>query len=343
MVTRNDVAKLAKVSPAVVSYVINNSNYVSEEKRQAVLKAIKELNYIPNQNAKNLRQGRSHQIAVIRGSQLNDLFNDLLSYMEEIAFSHNYQLVSFSVQKTDDFYAKEEFIDSLISRQYDAIFIANSSLTEPQINRLSKFTKILLYVTRDYNTLDRSISMVVPHYRKAVREYIGKLISMGHRRICILPNLAYPMVQHTPNNHRYAGYMDAFADHHLPIDMQYIPGSFKTLGEVSQYITDIFNPKLYLAAPTAICADEPFVLARVLKQLVHMGYQVPRDVSLLSFSSSTLTTVTTPQLSTLGMDPVSFAKTSMEMLESLIDNGKAQTQILDLSYMGGHSVAPPPA
>ena len=67
MVTRNDVAKLAKVSPAVVSYVINNSNYVSAEKRKAVLAAIEELNYIPNQNAKNLRQGKTHMIAVIRG------------------------------------------------------------------------------------------------------------------------------------------------------------------------------------------------------------------------------------------------------------------------------------
>ena len=47
-VTRNDVAKLAGVSPAVVSYVINDSNYVSQEKREAVLKAVKELEYTPN-------------------------------------------------------------------------------------------------------------------------------------------------------------------------------------------------------------------------------------------------------------------------------------------------------
>ena len=46
-VTRDDVAKLAGVSPAVVSYVMNNSNYVSEEKRIAVLNAVKELKYTP--------------------------------------------------------------------------------------------------------------------------------------------------------------------------------------------------------------------------------------------------------------------------------------------------------
>ena len=47
-VTRNDVAKLAGVSPAVVSYVLNNSKYVSEERRTAVLRAVEELGYQPN-------------------------------------------------------------------------------------------------------------------------------------------------------------------------------------------------------------------------------------------------------------------------------------------------------
>ncbi len=47
MATRKDVADLAGVSPAVVSYVLNKSNYVSEEKRAAVLKAVEKLNYQP--------------------------------------------------------------------------------------------------------------------------------------------------------------------------------------------------------------------------------------------------------------------------------------------------------
>ena len=53
--TRNDVAKLAGVSPAVVSYVINKTKFVSEEKTQAVLDAIKELNYQPNLYARSLK------------------------------------------------------------------------------------------------------------------------------------------------------------------------------------------------------------------------------------------------------------------------------------------------
>lgn len=56
MYTLKDVAARAGVSPTIVSYVLNNSNYVSAEKRAAVLKAVKELNYHINCNARGLRK-----------------------------------------------------------------------------------------------------------------------------------------------------------------------------------------------------------------------------------------------------------------------------------------------
>ena len=63
--TRNDVARVAGVSPTVVSYVLNNSNYVSEEKRKAVLDAVKALDYSPNRFAQGLRTNHSSTIVLI--------------------------------------------------------------------------------------------------------------------------------------------------------------------------------------------------------------------------------------------------------------------------------------
>ncbi|MEI3176485.1 MAG: hypothetical protein V8S96_08615 [Lachnospiraceae bacterium] len=59
-----------------------------------------ELNYIPNQNAKNLRAGKTHMIAVIRGSSLNDMFNDLLFYLESLANELGYHIALITVSKT---------------------------------------------------------------------------------------------------------------------------------------------------------------------------------------------------------------------------------------------------
>ena len=59
-----DIAKYSEVSPASVSYVINGKNKVSEETRQKVLKAIEELGYVPNHNARSLSTGKSHLIGL---------------------------------------------------------------------------------------------------------------------------------------------------------------------------------------------------------------------------------------------------------------------------------------
>lgn len=64
MVTRNDVAKHAGVSVAVVSYVMNNKSIVKEATRQKVLKAIEELDYNPNLTARSLKTKKTNQFVV---------------------------------------------------------------------------------------------------------------------------------------------------------------------------------------------------------------------------------------------------------------------------------------
>lgn len=342
MVTRNDVAKLANVSPAVVSYVINNSNYVSEQKRRAVLAAIKELNYIPNQNAINLRRGHTNMIAVIRGSQLNDIFNDLLFHLENAACERGYQVSLLTVNKKKDFYATDDFIDLLISRHFDAIFVANSSLTEKQLNRLVQSkTKVLLYVTRDYYSLDSRISQIIPHYRAGIRNVVNKLFALGHKRIALFPNLSHPLKQSLPGNHRFAGYMDAFLDQSTPLDYSYIPDFCTNLADVISELDRMFDPVRTPKPPTAILADEPFVVANIMKALNARGLRVPEDVSLVCFSNSTLSTITTPGLTSIGYDPRHFALTSMDMMESLVKGEESKIRLIPLNYYERGSIAPP--
>ena len=125
-VTRNDVAKLAGVSPAVVSYVINDSNYVSQEKREAVLKAVKELEYTPNVFAKSLRTNRSNQIALVGDTLQAELYEELSAQL----FQKGYFSCLFYSQKEDT------FINRLIEGRFAAIFMASNAFTAEQLNRI---------------------------------------------------------------------------------------------------------------------------------------------------------------------------------------------------------------
>lgn len=343
MVTRNDVARLAGVSPAVVSYVINNSNYVSAEKRKAVLDAIKELNYIPNVNAKNLRQGRTNMIAVVRGSVLNDLFSGILLDLEQIAGQAGFLVTTVSTvnnTKSDDFFASDAFIETLISRHYDAVFISNSALTEAQLNRLAENTKVLLFVSRQYYHLNPEISQIIPDYRNAVHALTKKLLDLGHRRIALLPNLSYPMTQQSPDNFRFLGYKDAFTEAGLPIDLNYVPDILKDMDAMDDFIADMFFNKNGIPKPTAVITDEAFILARLMKRLRTRDIKVPRDVSLGCFSRSTIVDLVTPTLTSTGFDTREFSTKAFRIMEDMIIRGESRRELIPMTYTDGDSIGP---
>jgi DNA-binding LacI/PurR family transcriptional regulator len=331
MVNRNDVAKLANVSPTVVSYVLNNSNYVSKEKREAVLAAIEELQYIPNQTARNLKQRKTNQIAIVRGNQLNDMFNDLLFYMENIAYQKGYFLSLMTAAKDKDYFATQKFVDTLKGMRFDAVFVANSSLTEAHINQIvSSGTAVLLYVTREYLGLDKRVSCIVPDYKNGIYKLIDHLIRLGHRRIVYVNNSFYPSVW-TTRNYRFDGYVKAMTEHELLVDPRYIIPQNDTIEDVIKNIDKIFDSCTGKETPTAIYSDESVVAATIINHLKERGLKIPDDVSVVSSSDSTLAKMISPRLTAVGFDAYTFAMDSMNMILDLLNKNIGSTKIVELT------------
>ena len=86
-----DVARLAGVSTTTVSRVLNNRGYISEETREKVNKAMKELNYFPNDVARSLFNKRTNLIGVILPTVSNPFFGELTFYIENICNSLGYK------------------------------------------------------------------------------------------------------------------------------------------------------------------------------------------------------------------------------------------------------------
>ena len=87
MVTRKDVAQLAGVSTATVSRVMSKSGYVSEAAKEKVERAIRHLNYIPNNLAKNLTQNKSNVVAVLVEDVTNPYY---LQILESKSYTNEY-------------------------------------------------------------------------------------------------------------------------------------------------------------------------------------------------------------------------------------------------------------
>ena len=138
-ITRDDVAKLAGVSPAVVSYVINQTKYVSEEKTLAVKKAIEELQYRPNLHARSLKTNKSMQIAFV----CDNLRNNWLEIAEKKFFDRGY-FVSHCYSRDGD-----EFIQMLIEGRFDGVFMLSNRYTAAQLNQIAGAgIPVVLYKTQ---------------------------------------------------------------------------------------------------------------------------------------------------------------------------------------------------
>src|SRR5947199_1280886 len=102
------VAKLAGVSTATVSRVLNNHNVVRVKTRARVLKAIEELRYHPNLHARTLAGGKSRTIGVIVSNMENPFFFDIYQSIESDARAQGYEVV---VANTD--YNSEQLVASI--------------------------------------------------------------------------------------------------------------------------------------------------------------------------------------------------------------------------------------
>lgn len=88
-----DIAKLANVSTATVSRVINNPESTSKEVRERVLRVIEEANYVPNFNVQSVFSGTSNTIAIFVYDMTNPFFLILIRALNRIAFEHEQTLI----------------------------------------------------------------------------------------------------------------------------------------------------------------------------------------------------------------------------------------------------------
>ena len=200
-------------SPAVVSYVLNNSNYVSEEKREAVLKAVKELGYHPNYLARGLKTSKSSHLALI----CDEIQNELFAEMEDILHDKGYY-VSLCTTRTDD-----DFIQMLVGRRFEGIFMTSNRFSVEQYNQIAaNNVPMVFFKTRNYSGLDPRIVTVAPNFYSGVIKSMDYLILKGHERIALIPPVKYKSKGIHGDDFRVQAYVEALQKNGLPIEESFV-------------------------------------------------------------------------------------------------------------------------
>ena len=175
--TIKDVAKRSGVGVGTVSRVLNDNPQVSEETRNKVLKAINELNYVPNVIGKKLSQNRSYVIAVVVPVINHPFFSSLIAQLELEADKHHYSLLVATSQHRIE--REREILKRIAQNEADgAIFVTHYEHDEKEFENLA-------IVTIDRH-LGKNIPIVTTNNYEATKQGVEYLFNHGASRIAYL-------------------------------------------------------------------------------------------------------------------------------------------------------------
>ena len=321
-VTRNDVARLANVSPAVVSYVINGSKFVSPEKVAAVEQAIEELQYRPNMQARGLKTNRSMQIAFV----CDNLLNYWLEGAEKRLFEKGYYVSHCYSRDGDD------FIEMLIARQFDGVFMMSNRYSTDQLNRLAEMDiPVVLYKTRNYGELDERIVTVAPDYRDGVVKSVNYLIMRGHTRIALLMPARYQTGGHLDDGFRISAYAEALRQNGIEPRADFICTNAEDSGAISGSVMDMLLRNDREARPTAFIAGNDFMAMQIVSLARQLKLRVPEDVAVIGADNTYIAEASVPSITSVDFSKKDFCKRLADTMLALIRGETPEDQILPVS------------
>lgn len=271
MATIKDVAKAANVSTATVSAVINESAYVSPELRSRILRAVRDLNYVPSLMARNLRSGRSQLIALAVADLANPFYSRIVCAAEAAVAAWGFSLVLFNSDEKPD--TEKRILSRIQTLGCDgAVLVPVGAASMYQRRDFhGNIPMVLLGRTIDDDSLD---SITIDNH-SAGRQATNYLLDLGHRRI---GSITGPM-QLSTGSGRLQGMIEAMAARGLtPLVGHVRSGEFREDTAYSVARDLIGQPD----RPTALYVANGVMAIGVMRAIADLGLRCPEDISIAS-------------------------------------------------------------
>ncbi len=333
--TIKDIAAAVGVSHTTVSYIMsgNTTQKISEETRQAVLKAARELHYVPNGTARALRNNSNNCISVaLEKSITSTRFSGLLQGIRNELSIAGYRLMLFDFGCRGTLYP--DYLDSVLQRQTDGIIYVSSDGNGPE----DEWTDIILsndlpFVACDCCPEDPALASVSFDYERGAFEIGCRLFGEGAKRILYWSS----DVKTQQEDYRQEGLRRAAALYpgvELEISLlPYDPGSpadfssqHKAFSNICrQYLMQEIVPRTadYTSSDAIVCSR-----GMMVRQLYSMLAEHPRQLKIAVLSD--LDIVTTERTKVLASRPAFMegGREAAKLLLSLIRGEHPQKRIV---------------
>lgn len=317
MATMRQVAQRAGVSVATVSRVLNQNCYVQPVTRERVDRAMRDLNYRRNTQAMALAVRSGPMLGLLTGNLADPFFARLAYGVEATARQNGYRLVVCSGSHQTE--QEKSGLDFLINQGCEAIVAHVTRLSDEVLLRYSSHTPALVLINRYIPSLaHRCVWLDNLNAARCATEY---LLRCGHRHIaCITADLAI-----SDRNLRLEGYLLAMAQQGITPDKSWIISAPFTENGGEQAARQIMHTQANISA---VFTFNDLMAAGIMYTLSQQGWQLPEQLSVISFDDLPLARYLSPALTTMHYPIECMAQRAANLAISLTEHASTLPQML---------------
>lgn len=332
MVTIKDIAKESGYSVSTVSRVLNNRNDVSPDARKRIEEVVAKFNFVPNNNAKHLKQNNSKAIGVLVKGISNMLFASIVEEIQRMIEKTEYTLVvSYLDEDADE--VEQAILLCRERKPLGLLFLGGNP--EYFHREFSGVDVPCVLVTNRANEMHfENLSSVATDDIAAARCAVDQLFVAGHRRIGILGG---DFDKSYTSHQRFLGCEQSFSEHGAVLDVEHCYEKARfSFGSACRAMK-----RLIVKFPdvTAVFAMSDVMAIGAIRALRDLGYRVPEDVSVIGFDGTSLAEYYNPKLATIKQQHQTLASRSIEILFGQIELKKEPIhEIVPFEFVNGESI-----
>mgnify|MGYP005750760907 CR=1 FL=1 len=317
-----DVAKLAGVGVATVSRVLNESGYVSEETRKKILDAMEELDYIPNELARQLYHKKSGIIAVLMPDVSHPFFSELVKNIETMLYEHGYKTMLCDTFKEKN--SEKEYLSMLERNIVDGIITGVHSL---DVDSYRKISKPIVAFDR---VLGNRIPIVRVNHKAGGHMAAQLLYESGCRNVVQFHGAK---VVTSPSHERHTEFEQYMKERGVKVtSVELLWNRFD-----SSYFEDVTRQVLNEHPEIDGVFGADLLVAYCMKGALRHGKRIPEDLKLVAYDGTYITEIVTPEITAI-VQPISqIADALVSIICDMVEGKKLKGHkvIFDVSVKYG--------
>ena len=326
-----DIAKESGYSVSTVSRVLNNKQDVSQKAKKRIMEVVESYNFVPNNNAKHLKQTSTQTILAIVKGNSNLLFANIIEQTQKIMEKTNYTLSVYYVDEYDN-ELDEAIMLNRERKPIGILFLGGDAHTKKTETESLEIPCVM--VTNEGEGYGISnLSSVATDDAKAAEEIMDYLIKNGHTSIGVIGGDT-ALSQTALNRHK--GYLKSLNKHGLTLLDDHFEKARFSFDSAYRAMTRLLDKGQNL---TAVVTMSDVMAIGAIRAIRDAGLNVPEDISVVGFDGNLLADYYNPKITTIRQGFDEMANRSVEILFNMIDLKKPAThEIIPYTLIEGESV-----